>query len=76
MHGKASRKRFGEKEKQLMWAVHNIHTNPIEIDDAGTYSHDGVFRIAAGSPLHIAETKAEAEEWRLEAVRKMERGNG
>jgi hypothetical protein len=56
-----------------MWGVYNLHTRSIEIDDAGTYSHDGVFRIAAGTPLHIAETKAEAEEWRLEAVRKMER---
>jgi hypothetical protein len=53
-----------------MWAVHNIHTPCIQIDDAGTYSHDGVFRIALGAPLHVAETKAEAEEWRLEAARK------
>jgi hypothetical protein len=48
----------------MTWAVHNLATPAIEIDAAGTYSHDGVSRIAAGAPLHVAETREEAEAWR------------
>lgn len=46
------------------WVVHNLHTPAIEIDAGGTYSHDGIARIAAGAPLHTAETREEAEAWR------------
>lgn len=48
----------------MVWAIHNLHAPAIEIDAAGTYSHDGIARIAAGAPLHTAGTREEAEDWR------------
>lgn len=47
------------------WAVHSWYSPAIEIDGAGTYTHDGVARILAGSPLHVADTREEAEAWRF-----------
>ena len=56
------------------WAVHNVHSPAVEIDAAGTYSHDGIARIAAGAPLHTASTREEAEAWRAEAAHSL-KGN-
>jgi len=58
----------------MTWSVFNFHTRAVEIDTAGTYSHDGVHRIAAGAPLHVAETREEAEAWRADAAHSL-KGN-
>ena len=49
---------------EVRWAVHNLASPAVQIDAAGTYSHDGTTRIAAGEPLHVAETREDAEAWR------------
>jgi len=51
-----------------MFAVHSIHAPAVEIDEAGTYTLDGVTRIKVGPPLFTAETREEAERLRHERI--------
>jgi hypothetical protein len=48
-----------------MFAVHNIHAPPVEIDENGTYTLNGRDRIPLGEPLFTADTMEECEQWRL-----------
>lgn len=51
----------------MTWAVHNLHTPPVEVIEDGAarfYQVDvGAPRLLLGSPLHFAGSKAEALHW-------------
>lgn len=47
----------------MTYAVHSLHAPAVEITD-GAYTIDGKTMIRLGDPLHTAETREEAEEWR------------
>lgn len=55
-------------EHEAGWAVFNWHSPAVEIDERGTYSHDGVHRIVAGGPLRVAGTREAAETWRRDVL--------
>lgn len=48
-----------------MFAVHNIHSPAVEIDEAGSYSVNGRDRIKCGVPIFAADDRDEAEAWRM-----------
>lgn len=48
-----------------MYAVHSIHAPAIEIDGHGRATHNGKDMFQLPVPLFAAETREEAEEWRL-----------
>lgn len=54
----------------MTWAVHNLAAPAVETDAAGTYTLNGKDRIKLGAPLHTAETREEAEEWRAARIGK------
>ena len=49
----------------MPWSVHNLASPAVQTDAAGTYSHNGIDRIPAPTPLHVEESRAAAEAWRL-----------
>ena len=53
----------------MPFAVFNMHTRSVEITEDGSYTHDGKWSIKAGEPLHVAETFATAEIWRIEKLK-------
>jgi len=61
-------------EHEARWAVHNLASPAVMIESDGTYSHDGVARISAGAPLHVAATREDAEAWRADATHSL-KGN-
>jgi len=49
----------------MPWAIHNLASQAVLTDANGTYSHNGIDRIPAPTPLHVEETREEAEAWRF-----------
>lgn len=45
------------------WAVHNFHTESVEIDEEGCMRH-GKETIKLPEPLYVAATREDAEAWR------------
>lgn len=45
------------------FAVFSIHVPAVELVGDG-YTHDGKHIIRMGEPLHVADSREEAEEWR------------
>lgn len=50
----------------MTYAVHNLHSPPVEIDDQGTMTLDGKTRIPLPSPLETFDTMEEALAWQGE----------
>lgn len=48
----------------MPWSVHNLASPAVQTDAAGTYSHNGIDRIPAPTPLHVEESREAAESWR------------
>jgi hypothetical protein len=57
----------------MTFAVHNLHAPSVEWDGS-SYSHNGKDRIKAGAPIFTADTREEAEEWRLNQIHNRDRG--
>ena len=49
-----------------MWAVHSLYAPPVQTDDQGRHSLNGRDWIKAGIPIHVADTREEAEQWQAE----------
>ncbi len=56
----------------MTWHVHNYHTPAIEVDEEGNATHNGTYRISLPAPIFTAETREEAEAWRVEGYTKPE----
>lgn len=56
----------------MTYAIHNLHAPAVEINADGTTSHDGKTRIPLPQALFTAETREDAESWRMRE--KEERG--
>jgi hypothetical protein len=50
----------------MTYAIHNLHAPAVEIDAAGTMSHDDKTRIQLPQALFTAETREDAEAWRMQ----------
>lgn len=46
------------------FAIHNLHCPPIELID-GRATHDGVAMLMLPEPLFVADSRDEAEAWRI-----------
>lgn len=55
----------------MTYAVHNYHSPAVEIDEAGTYTHDGKARLSASAPLATFATMEDAEAWRVQDYRRL-----
>lgn len=57
----------------MMWAVHSLFA-PASEWDGTSYTLNGRDRIKAGTPIHTADTREEAEEWRLNQIHNRDSG--
>lgn len=48
----------------MTFAIHSLHVPATEIVD-GQMTHDGVTRLSLPEPLFTADSREEAEAWRL-----------